>query len=184
MKMSISSWKKPLNQILINLANRRSNSSSNRQPIRLAILGLGNELDGDDAAGVMVARGLKKIFTSNPGILVIDAGPSPENFTGPLRRFFPDFVLLIDAANMGADPGEIRWIDWESIDGLSASTHSQPLTLLSMFLKQEINCELALLGIQAAHLDLGMPLTPAVKRAVNEIIHTLHESITRYQEQK
>ena len=40
----------------------------------------------------------------------MEAGPAPENFTGPLRRFRPDLVLLVDAAQMDAEPGTIGWL--------------------------------------------------------------------------
>ena len=62
------------------------------QPVRLAVLGIGHELCGDDAVGVRLAGMLRPLVTGNERLLVIEAGPAPENFTGPLRRFQPDLV--------------------------------------------------------------------------------------------
>src|ERR1051325_6034884 len=81
-------------------------------------------------------------------VLIIEAGHAPENTTGELRKFAPDLVLIIDAADMGESPGTIQWIPEESIDGMSASTHSLPLSMLARYLRLEINCTVVLLGIQ------------------------------------
>ena len=59
------------------------------RPARVAILGVGNEMKGDDGAGVRVVRELSQRMPATPGVLLVDAGQAPENFTGPLRRFRP-----------------------------------------------------------------------------------------------
>jgi hydrogenase 3 maturation protease len=139
---------------------------------RVAIVGIGNELRGDDAAGAMVARALQSTAGADhdPPLLIIDAGAAPENFTGPLRRFDPDLVLLIDAAQMNEAPGSIRWIDWRDTSGLSASTHTLPPYLLAQYLISELDCDVAMIGIQAADTSIGAPLSPPVQSAVDEIV--------------
>ncbi|MRR29117.1 hydrogenase 3 maturation endopeptidase HyCI, partial [bacterium] len=62
------------------------------------MLGIGNELNGDDSAGNWVARKLGKRLKAQPNLLVMDCGTLPENASGPLRRFGPRLILLIDAA--------------------------------------------------------------------------------------
>ncbi len=168
--MSNSSWKEHLN-----LALTAPDSGAPGEPVRLAVMGVGNELNGDDAAGVAVARALKKPFAGRPRLLLIEAGPAPENFTGPLRRFAPQMVLIVDAANMGLEPGSVRWIEWQDTDGLSASTHSLPPSVLAAYLIHEIGCRVALLGIQAQSLEFGQPLSAPVERAVAEVVVGLME---------
>lgn len=80
--------------------------------MRNAVVGIGNELRGDDALGCEVARRLLPIAQDHPDWLIIDAGPVPENFSGVLRRFAPQRIFLVDAALMGEPPGAIRLIDW------------------------------------------------------------------------
>ena len=82
-------------------------------PARLAVLGIGHELGGDDAAGVRVAGLLRKSAAGNGQLLALEAGPAPENFTGKLRSFHPDLVLLVDAALMNSAPGTVQWLDWQ-----------------------------------------------------------------------
>jgi hydrogenase maturation protease len=106
-------------------------------------------------------------------LLLLEGGPSPENVTGALRRFRPDLVLLVDAALMGLPPGAVRWLDWQDIDGVSASTHTLPLRLVAMYLTQELGCQVGLLGIEPLGTTFGEPLTPKVRTAVSRTARTL-----------
>jgi hydrogenase 3 maturation protease len=144
---------------------------------RVALLGIGNEFSGDDAAGVTVARALGARLEATPRALVIDGGLAPESFTGPLRRFAPALVILVDAALMGADPGAVRWLDWQATAGLGGSTHTLPVHLLARFLVEDIGCAVALIGIQPAGNALGAPLSTAVEAAVMDVIETLAEAL-------
>lgn len=133
------------------------------------IVGIGNELSGDDAAGLAVVRALRKSLAEKPGLLLIEAGPAPENYTAPIRRFNPELILLIDAADLGEPPGQIFWLDWRQIDALSASTHSLPPSLFINYLTGELDCRVGFLGIQVQQLESGQPLSPPVLAAVEEI---------------
>ena len=140
---------------------------------RLAVVGVGHELRGDDAAGVVVTRQLSAISPESPDFLVIEGGHAPENCTGVLRRFRPDLVVLVDAAALGLAPGSIQLLSWEEISGLSATTHTIPLHLLARYLMVELNCQVVLLGIQPLDTTLGEPLSLPVQRAVDEITEAL-----------
>lgn len=158
----------------------------------MAVVGIGQELRGDDAAGVLVARRLAALTRQLPGterqkshgavafpapcdFLIVEAAHAPENCTGALRRFAPDLVLLVDAAEMGEAPGTIRWLAWQETSGLGASTHTLPPYLLARFLVASLGCEVALLGIQPAQNEFDAPLSAPVAAAVEEAAATLRE---------
>jgi hydrogenase 3 maturation protease len=143
------------------------------RPARVAILGVGNELNGDDGAGVRVVKELSARLPATPGVLLINGGTAPENYTGPLRRFRPDLVLEVDAAALGEVPGTARWVDWQEADGLSASTHTLPPSVLAKYLIAELGCQVALIGIQPSSLEMGQPLSPGVERATTELADAL-----------
>jgi hydrogenase 3 maturation protease len=145
------------------------------RPPRVAIVGIGQALRGDDAAGVVVARALRGLRLDCEHLLVIDAGPAPENYTGPLRRFAPDLVVLIDAAQMDAPPGAVQWVDWRSASGLSASTHTLPCAITGQYLVAQLGCEVALLGIQPANTCIGARLSGAVRRSAQTLVQQLVE---------
>ncbi len=135
---------------------------------RRALVGVGNEQRRDDAAGVILARRLAPLASEN--LLILAAGHAPENSTAALRRFAPDSILLIDAAEMGEPPGAVRWVETDEITGLSASTHSLPLSMLADYLRLELGCEVLLLGIQPASIDYGEGIGADVDRAAEKII--------------
>ena len=110
-------------------------------------------------------------------LLIIEAGHAPENRTGELRKFAPNLVLLIDAAEMGKEPGTVEWISEEDIDGMSASTHSLPLSMLAQYLTLELGCKVMLLGIQAASNEVGETVSAEVLQAVDEVTRGLDELI-------
>jgi hydrogenase 3 maturation protease len=189
--------------------------------MRIAVVGVGQELLGDDAAGLEVCRRLEQRLANgeptpvrpspnrrlersaspllaghtpedrsgpplagrqprtHPGTLILPAGPAPENCTGRLRRFAPDWVVLVDAARMDAAPGTVRWIRPEAAEGLGGSTHSLPLSLLSQYLADSLGCRVDLLGIQPAGSGLGGPLSAAVAAGVEAAAQQLSDLICR-----
>jgi hydrogenase 3 maturation protease len=163
--MSPSSWRKSLH-----LWAARQN-----RPPRITILGIGNCLRSDDAAGPLIARRLaeSRLIRDLDSLLVIDAGQAPENVTAELRRFAPQVVILIDAAEMDEAPGTIRWVGMEEIDGMSASTHTMPLSMLARYLILELDCEVKILGIQPQFTEIGESLSRDVLQAVDEIVNGL-----------
>jgi hydrogenase maturation protease HycI len=143
------------------------------RPVRVAIVGIGHELRGDDAAGIRLARALQPRAEHSDAILVMVAGLAPENTTGPIRRFAPDLVLLVDAAQMDAVPGTVRWLDWQDTTGFSASTHTLPPRLLAAYLIAELGCEVRLLGIQPGGNAIGDDVTSPVETSIRDIVQHL-----------
>ena len=143
----------------------------------MAVVGVGQELNGDDAAGVLVARRLAKRQRAGGNdprpvsisLLVVEGAHAPENCTGTLRGFAPDLVLLVDAAEMGDPPGTIRWLDWHEAIGRDASTHSLPASMVARYLVGELSCEVALIGIQVQDTAFGGPISPPVRRAIRSV---------------
>jgi len=160
-KMLNSCWSRQLSESLKNPA---------RNPVRrLAIVGVGAELNGDDAAGILAVRKLKNILAAREDVLVLDSGTTPETAAGPLRKFQPDFVLFIDAAGLGLEPGAVAWLDPAAIAGASFSTHSFPISVFLGYLQEALGCEVAVLGIQPQQVEFGSGLSQPVRKAVNQV---------------
>jgi hydrogenase 3 maturation protease len=156
------------------MLQRLSHLSKDSQtgPARICLVGVGSDLRGDDSAGLWVARALLKDDTLGrmTHLLVIEGGPAPENHTGKIRAFKPDAVVLVDAANLDEPPGATRWISLDEIDGMSASSHSLPLSMLGSFLNSEMGCEVLVLGIQPAQNEFDAHVSPAVQAAVDQVV--------------
>ncbi len=148
-----------------------SQSSERLEPLRTCLVGIGSDLRGDDSAGLAVARELlqeqRALCAEN--LLIVEGGPAPENHTSRIRAFHPELVLFVDAAHMNEAPGTIRWIPPEMIDGMSASSHSLPLSILAKYLMLELDCEVGVLGIQPGQNEFNAELGSLVRSAVDEI---------------
>ena len=142
---------------------------------RLVLIGIGNLLKSDDGLGAVIVKELQGKTTDN--ILLIDCGTVPETFAGPIRKFNPSHVLMIDAAKIGSKPGTIRFVFPEEIQGLTISTHTLPLNVFADYLKQETNTKIALLAVQPKNLDFGESLSSEVLDAVKSLSKTILDVI-------
>ncbi len=98
----------------------------------LAIIGIGNDLHGDDGFGPVMIKKLKGRTDQK----LIDCGMSPENFTSEIIKEKPDAVIFLDAANFEGNAGNIKVIEEKEIPKAALSTHSLPLSILMDYLKE------------------------------------------------
>ncbi|VEA33373.1 hydrogenase 3 maturation protease [Salmonella enterica subsp. enterica] len=77
------------------------------------LLCVGNSMMGDDGAGPLLAE----MCAAQPkgNWVVIDGGSAPENGHCGDSRAAPQRLLIVDATDMGLNPGEIRIIDPDDI---------------------------------------------------------------------
>ncbi|ADD08505.1 hydrogenase maturation peptidase HycI [Candidatus Aciduliprofundum boonei] len=131
------------------------------------LMGIGNDLRGDDAIGIYIAKNFKK-----EGWKVIIAGQVPEDFTGEIKRIKPDLLILVDAALMGLQPGEFRVVPTDLIPNVAFSTHGMPLSFFINYIGESAQ-KIILIGIEPKNLEFGEELSPEVKEAGDKIIEIL-----------
>ncbi|MEW6075749.1 MAG: hydrogenase 3 maturation endopeptidase HyCI [Candidatus Omnitrophota bacterium] len=128
------------------------------------IVGVGNVLRGDDGFGSLLAQRLQGKLT----IKVIDSGSAPENYLGKITKEGPRIVLLIDAVDFGALPGQMKLFDLRTCSTRSVFfTHSLAPDFLNSFLQQSSGAQVSLLAVQPANLGLGDPLSPALSEKLD-----------------
>ncbi|WP_297510627.1 hydrogenase 3 maturation endopeptidase HyCI [Thermococcus sp.] len=120
---------------------------------RIVICGIGNDIRGDDAFGVLVAERLKEIL-DNPNVLVINCGEVPENYTGKIKEFNPELVVFVDAVDFRGEVGEYIIADPEGTIGEAVSTHGLPLKFVTQFMKTMIKADFVLIGCQPGSTGL------------------------------
>ena len=125
---------------------------------RVLLLGVGNRLRGDDAVGSLLVERLQ----GKLDIPLIDAGDVPENYLGPIEEAGADFVLVVDATEMGANVGDTALFNIEHVQGKSVSTHTTNLGLLFKAIPVEKRPQVVVLGIQPGNMDLGQELSESV----------------------
>jgi hydrogenase 3 maturation protease len=140
---------------------------------RIAVLGIGAELRGDDAAGSLIAQRLKARLSAEEmqRVLPVFGGAAPENVTGEICEFEPSHVLMIDAAALGLAPGEGRLIGPEEISGVSFSTHMLPISILIAFLQERLpSARILALGLEPRGTELLAPPSKEILAAVDAIV--------------
>jgi hydrogenase 3 maturation protease len=120
---------------------------------RVVVCGIGNDMRGDDAFGVLVAERLKELV-ENPNVLILNCGEVPENYTGKIREFKPDLVVFVDAVDFGGEHGELVLADPMGTLGEAVSTHGLPLKFVTQFMKTMVDAEFILIGCQPASTGL------------------------------
>lgn len=150
-----------LSQVERDLRNWLSGAS------RVVIVGIGSEWRGDDAVGARIVQEVHGKTSSS--VLPIVCWTVPESYTGPIRRFAPTHVLLIDAAELGRKPGTCRLVVPEEVLGLSLSTHTMPLKLLVKYLSKATGASIALLAVQPRQTKLGEGLSQELQKGAQEL---------------
>jgi len=148
---------------------------------RIAVLGIGSDLRGDDAAGMLIAEHIeayRKKLREARRIKVFFGSTAPESFTGVIKRFNPTHLLIIDAAEIKKNPGKVVLLDPQMIEGISFSTHSLPLKIMTDYLLTDIKeCHITVIGIQPENLDFGSPLSVSVGKAVRDVAKMVEDSL-------
>jgi len=125
------------------------------------VLTLGNEMLGDDGAGVLFGRKV----AAQADIPVVEGGSAPENMLGVVAQKSPVVILIADAMDFGGEPGEYRVIPSGRIGGNSLSTHGST-ELCVRFLEALTEAEVIVLGFQPEQLTFGDGVSPKVARTV------------------
>jgi hydrogenase 3 maturation protease len=148
---------------------------------RVAVLGVGSELRGDDVAGVLVARKLQA-WCARRGChrLAAFVGTSaPENLTGEIARFRPDWVVMVDAAHLGREPGAVEIVTREKIGGLSFSTHMLPAPIVLDYLEKTTGCRSLVVGIQLEQTEVLADPSTSVVEAVGRLVRVFQRAFGR-----
>ena len=133
------------------------------------LLGMGNELNGDDGVGCYIAKRFKK-----RGWLAIDCSTVPENYIGVVKRTKPELLVIVDAAYMNLPAGSIRRLKKEHASSTFWSTHTAPLKEFISAVEQYAK-EIVLIGIQPKQTTMPDELSQEVKDAANRVIKALEQ---------
>ena len=135
--------------------------------MRYMLMGIGNELKGDDGIGNLIARQF-----SHPDWLSLPCETVPENFTAVVKRERPNLLVIMDAADMGIEPGGFRIIPHGKLDSDIMGTHGLPLKHLFSYLGKHAG-RIIFIGIQPGKIQLGEDISPELEKAKDELIDIL-----------
>jgi hydrogenase maturation protease len=133
--------------------------------MRAVVLGIGNTILTDEAAGVRAVEALEKAFKIPDDVLLIDGGTSGMEMIEDLSNL--DLLIVLDVVKTGAAPGTLVKIAGDEIpiffrSKLSPHQIALPDVLASLELLDAIPKEIIVLGVEPISLELGMEMTPTV----------------------
>lgn len=149
---------------------------------RVAILGIGSSLRGDDAAGLLTAAAFRTAWRATrrgPRVRVFLGETAPENLTGEIKRFAPTHLVILDAADFGASPGAMGIIAMDDpTANASLSTHSLPVRTIADYLNRFFPCHCVVLGTQPAACAFGAAPSAPVQKAARAVARRLVLALT------
>ena len=134
------------------------------------VLGLGNVLMGDDAAGPWVVEHLRAEYEIGPGASLTDVGTPGLDLVPHIGG--ARVVILVDTVKSAGSAGELRLFRKEEIlkhpPGPRTSPHDPGVkeTLLYLDMAGQGPEEVLLVGIVPGRVEKGLGLTPEVAAAV------------------
>jgi hydrogenase maturation protease len=150
--------------------------------LKTLVLGLGNVLMNDDAAGVLVARNLEKKYPETETLKIMDGGTLGLDLVTHLAGI--EKLIIIDAVNVGLEPGTVVKIEGNDIDSVfenKLSPHQMGLKDI-LFAADLIDCkpnEIVLFGIQYQSIQFDQTLSEPVKKNLNKLEKEVEKEILK-----
>lgn len=147
------------------------------------VLGLGNLLMNDDAAGLHAAYALQERYPDREHFQIVDGGTLGLDLLSHVA--WADKLLLLDAININLAPGTVALIAGEDINPVFSqrvSPHQMGLKdlLEAAELIGDRPADVELLGIQYDNINMEMTLSPAVEQGLPKLITAAAERIEAF----
>ena len=149
--------------------------------MRAVVLGIGNTILTDEAAGVRVVEARERGYALPANVLAIDGGTSGMEMIEDLSDL--DFLIVVDVVKTGAAPGTVVKIDGADIpvffrSKLSPHQIALPDVLASLELLGTMPREIIVLGVEPISLELGMEMTTTVAERIPQLVGMVVEELT------
>ncbi len=153
----------------------RSSDIRDRLKGIVTIIGIGNIMRGDDGFGPRLIESLKKKSTKAN---LFDCGTVPENYIFPILTTSCDTVILVDVADLKAEPGVMKVLSLNELSGAGLSTHNSSIRLFTDLLmtgKDDLN--IFAVTVQPKSIAFGENLSPAVSESIDKLSDIFVEAL-------
>lgn len=148
------------------------------RPAHTIVLALGNPLRGDDGVGAAVVQALAQSGALPPDVRLQDGG-TPGLDTALLLQGFRR-AILVDAAEMGLQPGQWQWLDISPADVMPGATLHAAGLAEALALGHALGIlpeRLRVIGIQPERVDCTPGLSHSVRQAVPAVCQAILEEL-------
>jgi hydrogenase maturation protease len=152
----------------------------------IKIIGIGQSLRGDDAAGLAAVRLWQERYQGNMERTNLQVELAELPGIGLLSMFEgARIVILVDAIHSDAKPGTIHLLssdELETFTGGASSAHgwgvAETLSLGQKLMPSSMPEKLLLIGIEGGNFSVGESLSPEVELALPEVARLI-EQVTK-----
>ncbi|WP_092350924.1 HyaD/HybD family hydrogenase maturation endopeptidase [Candidatus Chrysopegis kryptomonas] len=151
-----------------------------KREMKIAVLGIGNPLLGDDGFGVEVVKKLSQTLGESPDVEIIDGG----SLGIYLLPYLEDktHLIVVDVINFGGKPGEIVKFKLEDIPAyisLKVSEHQitfhEVIALMNLLGIKPV--ENLVIGVQPKSNKWGDNISDEIRRAIDKVIDEVKKQI-------
>ena len=147
------------------------------------IIGIGNSLMTDDGAGVHVIDALQKLDLP-ANVELMDGGTLGFTLLESVES--AERLIVVDAANLEAEPGAVQIFENEHMDAYLSSCKRSSVHEVNLMdvmsaakFRGTMPSDYALVGIKPAEVDWGSEPTEAVARGVSEAVAIISDMIAQ-----
>ena len=152
--------------------------------MKIAIVGCGNILLGDEGVGPYVLDVLKKRGSMPQEVELIELGVRGIELVDLIGKF--DKIFIIDAVKTGGKPGTIRTLSCSDLRSMPGSTmltlHDLGLlTVLKLCeaLYGDVSVKIKIFGVEIAEAEsVRMNLSSDVRRGASEVVKLLEKEVS------
>ena len=139
---------------------------------KIVVAGIGNPIRSDDYVGLKIIEDMQGKVPEN--VQLLECETVPESFLLDIEEFSPTHVLLVDAAILGLNPGEVRLVAVEKVVDFSAvTTHVLPLRVFCEYVTKVTGAKIGLLLVEPKCTEFGEGLSKEVKATAEFLTKTL-----------
>lgn len=149
----------------------------------ILLIGVGNELRGDDAVGLLIARRIQAL--NLPGVAVLEWNREASGLMELWQNV--SMVLLVDAVCSGNPPGTLH--RWDAVgaplpaDCFAASSHSlgvaQTVELARVL--DRLPPRLIVYGVEAKQFAIQAGLSPELEDGFDAIVQQIRDDLVKIQ---
>ena len=112
-------------------------------------------------------------------IYLLNSESTPENHTLEIRNLKPSHIIIVDAVEYDAKPGEMLVIDKQQIDTFNISTHSFPISFIINYIEKTVGSKVLTIGIQPKEMNLINKVSDEVKESVEKLCDIIIDVIIK-----
>lgn len=151
---------------------------------RILILGIGNSIMSDEAAGIRAVEMFEKLYGDDDDITCVDGGTLSFTLAEPIGA--AEELVVFDAAQFHSGAGTVRRLEGAEMDAFvrSGKLSVHEVGLADLFDMSRLSGDLPerriLVGIEPETLGWGMELSPKVDAAIPQAVALAKQTLAQW----